>query len=99
MPSDWRGEWNAVGRANIGTTPDSVVVQGGFVTGSQVWGDAEITFRARAPLGVGQVQIWGGFRLRAEALEFWQQRDDRLHDRLRYTHEPDDRWRVERLGP
>jgi pyridoxamine 5'-phosphate oxidase len=41
---------------------------------------------------------WGGFRLLAETLEFWQQRHDRLHDRLRYRRERD-RWLIERLAP
>jgi pyridoxamine 5'-phosphate oxidase len=41
---------------------------------------------------------WGGFRLAAETLEFWQQRHDRLHDRLRYRRDGD-RWLIERLAP
>jgi len=41
---------------------------------------------------------WGGFRLAADTLEFWQQRHDRLHDRLRYRREGD-RWLIERLAP
>jgi pyridoxamine 5'-phosphate oxidase len=41
---------------------------------------------------------WGGYRLRPEAYEFWQHRDDRLHDRLRYVRDGGD-WRVERLAP
>jgi pyridoxamine 5'-phosphate oxidase len=41
---------------------------------------------------------WGGFRLLAETLEFWQQRHDRLHDRLRYRRARD-RWLIERLAP
>jgi pyridoxamine 5'-phosphate oxidase len=44
-------------------------------------------------------QNWGGFRLRPDAFEFWQHREDRLHDRLRYTRQPDDRWLLERLAP
>jgi pyridoxamine 5'-phosphate oxidase len=28
---------------------------------------------------------WGGFRLRPDAIEFWEHRDNRLHDRIRYT--------------
>jgi pyridoxamine 5'-phosphate oxidase len=47
---------------------------------------------------VPRPEHWGGYRLRPETYEFWQHRDDRLHDRLRYTRD-DDRWRVERLSP
>jgi pyridoxamine 5'-phosphate oxidase len=42
---------------------------------------------------------WGGFRLAAETFEFWQQRQDRLHDRLRYRRDDDTRWVIERLAP
>ncbi len=42
---------------------------------------------------------WGGFRLAAERYEFWQQRHDRLHDRLRYRRADDARWLLERLAP
>jgi pyridoxamine 5'-phosphate oxidase len=41
---------------------------------------------------------WGGFRIVPEAWEFWQHRDDRLHDRFRYTR-ADDVWVIERLYP
>lgn len=41
---------------------------------------------------------WGGFRLAADTFEFWQQRRDRLHDRLRYRREGE-RWLIERLAP
>ena len=44
-------------------------------------------------------EAWGGFRLIPRSFEFWQQRDDRLHDRLRYTLTTDGRWRLERLAP
>jgi len=42
---------------------------------------------------------WGGYRLVPSEIEFWQHRDDRLHDRLRYTRVQGDRWRVDRLQP
>jgi pyridoxamine 5'-phosphate oxidase len=42
---------------------------------------------------------WGGFRLTPEAIEFWQNRDDRLHDRLLYTRQPDGSWQIQRLAP
>ena len=41
---------------------------------------------------------WGGFRMLAQTFEFWQHREDRLHDRLLYTR-GDDGWRRERLAP
>ena len=41
---------------------------------------------------------WGGYLVRPETIEFWQGRDDRMHDRIRYTRE-DGGWRMERLAP
>jgi pyridoxamine 5'-phosphate oxidase len=41
---------------------------------------------------------WGGYRVAPEALEFWQGRESRLHDRLRYRREAS-LWRIERLAP
>ena len=41
---------------------------------------------------------WGGFRVRPETYEFWQHRENRLHDRLRYRR-AGSRWVVERLAP
>lgn len=43
--------------------------------------------------------FWGGFRLRPERVEFWQGRQDRLHDRLRYSRDAAGGWRIERLAP
>lgn len=41
---------------------------------------------------------WGGFRLRPSAYEFWQNREDRLHDRLVYETRPHG-WSLQRLQP
>lgn len=43
-------------------------------------------------------EFWGGFRLVPETIEFWEHREDRLHDRLRYRREGE-RWTIERLAP
>ena len=42
---------------------------------------------------------WGGYRLVADAFEFWQGRRSRLHDRLRYTLQADGGWLRQRLAP
>src|SRR5205085_6176496 len=41
---------------------------------------------------------WGGFRLAPEIFEFWQHREDRLHDRFRYRT-ANGGWLIERLAP
>jgi pyridoxamine 5'-phosphate oxidase len=42
--------------------------------------------------------FWGGFRVAPETLEFWQARDNRLHDRFRYSRSVSG-WAVARLAP
>jgi pyridoxamine 5'-phosphate oxidase len=42
---------------------------------------------------------WGGYRLKAESIEFWQGRPSRLHDRLRYVLQADKSWKIDRLSP
>ncbi|MFG2948746.1 pyridoxamine 5'-phosphate oxidase [Streptomyces adustus] len=64
--------------------------------------DASYTeLEARYPQGE-QVPVpphWGGFRVAPRTVEFWQGRENRLHDRLRYVAEADGGWRTERLSP
>ena len=42
---------------------------------------------------------WGGFRVIPDAIEFWQGRASRLHDRLRYRLLASGDWQIERLSP
>jgi len=42
---------------------------------------------------------WGGYRLVPIAIEFWQGRPNRLHDRLSYHRLEDGNWQIERLSP
>jgi pyridoxamine 5'-phosphate oxidase len=42
---------------------------------------------------------WGGYALRPTWIEFWENRADRLHDRLRYLRVRQGGWRLERLAP
>lgn len=43
--------------------------------------------------------FWGGYRVIPNAIEFWQGRPNRLHDRLKYTTGADGDWIIERLSP
>jgi pyridoxamine 5'-phosphate oxidase len=44
-------------------------------------------------------EAWGGYRLTPQTFEFWQNRNDRLHDRLLYRRRPEGGWAIERLAP
>ncbi|MGZ7175788.1 pyridoxamine 5'-phosphate oxidase [Burkholderia gladioli] len=61
----------------------------------------ERDFAARYGENPPRPRHWGGYRLVPEAIEFWQGRPSRLHDRLRYLRDPagGDAWTIERLSP
>lgn len=42
---------------------------------------------------------WGGYRVAPDTIEFWQGRENRLHDRLLYMRRSDGTWQIERLSP
>ena len=58
--------------------------------------DAENRYRNQP---VPRPSHWGGYRLRAYRIEFWQGRDARLHDRILYELQPDGSWKISRLAP
>ncbi|KMS81188.1 pyridoxamine 5'-phosphate oxidase [Streptomyces leeuwenhoekii] len=75
--------------------------QSSVVAGREELDAAYAELAARYPEGE-QVPVpphWGGFRVVPRSVEFWQGRENRLHDRLRYVAGEDGGWRVERLGP
>jgi pyridoxamine 5'-phosphate oxidase len=43
--------------------------------------------------------FWGGYRIVPQAIEVWQGRESRLHDRFIYTRQASGVWRIERLAP
>lgn len=52
-------------------------------------------------VGEGPIELpdyWGGYCLSPDRFEFWQGRENRLHDRLQYVR-TDDQWTIRRLGP
>lgn len=42
---------------------------------------------------------WGGYIVKPTLIEFWQGRPSRLHDRIQYTYQKDNTWKIERLAP
>jgi pyridoxamine 5'-phosphate oxidase len=43
--------------------------------------------------------LWGGYRVIAKSIEFWQGRSSGLHDRFVYTAVGEGNWQIERLAP
>jgi pyridoxamine 5'-phosphate oxidase len=61
--------------------------------------DARVAeFAERYPGDVPRPPYWGGYLLRPDAVEFWQGRANRLHDRIHHLRDGDG-WRTERLSP
>ncbi len=55
----------------------------------------------KAKFGTGEIPLpsfWGGYRVEPTSIEFWQGRENRLHDRFLYTN-LNNEWNVERLAP
>jgi pyridoxamine 5'-phosphate oxidase len=80
-------------RLSAAASPQSSVVAGREALDELVAGVRE-RFGEEPP----RPPTWGGFRLVPDSYEFWQHRDDRLHDRLRYRRDGGS-WIVERLAP
>ena len=59
------------------------------------WKEMDQRFPGDVPLPPN----WGGYALKPGRIEFWQGRPSRLHDRFRYTRQPDNSWKLERLAP
>jgi pyridoxamine 5'-phosphate oxidase len=59
---------------------------------------AELERRWPAGTPVPMPDFWGGYRLEPQIIEFWQSRESRLHDRLRYRRTAGG-WTIERVSP
>ena len=59
---------------------------------------AELSARWPEGTQVPMPHFWGGYLIVPDAIEFWQSRENRLHDRLRYRRS-EEGWTLERLSP
>lgn len=58
-----------------------------------------LELEAKFPNTVLRPPHWGGYRIVPDVFEFWQGRENRMHDRLRYTRTVTNTWQIERLAP
>ncbi|HEX2646320.1 MAG TPA: pyridoxamine 5'-phosphate oxidase [Candidatus Dormibacteraeota bacterium] len=73
--------------------------QSRVVSSRAILEQAVLDLAVKHPEDVPLPDDWGGFALKPGWLEFWENREDRLHDRLRYVRGAGGVWRVERLAP
>ena len=59
----------------------------------------ELQLRYQDTDEVPRPEHWGGYRVSPLSIEFWQGRENRLHDRIRYTKAGDGGWMKQRLAP
>jgi pyridoxamine 5'-phosphate oxidase len=68
--------------------PSRAVLENGLREAERRFGDGDVPLPPH----------WGGYRVNPDTIEFWQGRENRLHDRIRYVR-AGERWRIERLAP
>jgi pyridoxamine 5'-phosphate oxidase len=68
--------------------PSRAVLENGLREAAGRFGDGEVPLPPH----------WGGYCVKPDAIEFWQGRENRLHDRISYVRESEG-WRIERLAP
>ncbi len=73
--------------------------QSRVVASRDVLEKAVLALAERYPDEVPLPRDWGGYALTPRWIEFWENREDRLHDRLRYLRQQAGAWRIERLSP
>jgi pyridoxamine 5'-phosphate oxidase len=90
----WRSSPPEVRRAIVASC-QSEVVSGRALLEERV---AELAREHPDDTDLLRPERWCGYRVRPAIVELWEEREDRLHDRLRYCRD-DDRWSLERLSP
>jgi pyridoxamine 5'-phosphate oxidase len=85
----------AESRLSAVASPQSTVIASRAVL-EQKLAEIKARYRGAAP---PRPKHWGGYIVRPDEIEFWQQGQHRLHDRLRYRRRRDGSWKLERLAP
>ena len=77
------------------TSPQSRVIE------NRSWIDEQFEKNKSVFTGkpIKRPDYWGGYIVRPVIMEFWQGRPSRLHDRLQYTLQHNNEWKIERLAP
>jgi len=73
--------------------------QGSVISDRAQLEEAVRSIESRFPDEVPRPEYWGGYKLAPDAVEFWQGRESRLHDREHFLLQPDGSWLAERLSP
>jgi pyridoxamine 5'-phosphate oxidase len=73
--------------------------QGSVIPGRETLDAALAQAAERYPGDVPRPDYWGGYRLIPDAVELWEGRPNRLHDRVHFVRGADGSWRSERLSP
>ena len=76
-------------------SPQSTVIEGRAWL-EQRYAAVQAEYAGREPIRPAH---WGGYRLIAESVEFWQGRPGRMHDRIEYKKDPSGSWLRQRLAP
>ncbi len=84
-----------ISRIGAITSPQSRVIE------SREWIDAQFEKNNKILAGnhIERPDYWGGYVVRPIIIEFWQGRPGRLHDRLQYSLQNNNEWKIERLAP
>ena len=81
------GAWASVQSAPV---PDRETLESQFEAVKKAYKDHDI---------IPRPPMWGGYRLTPENIEFWQGRENRLHDRIEYQRDGSGKWCRQRLNP
>ena len=84
-----------------GSKYSAVVSPQSQVVPNQAWlsDRKELLAKEQSPDQLERPEYWGGYQLTPGAIEFWQGRPSRSHDRFRYLLNEDNQWQLDRLAP